>query len=293
MSSVVPMRAGDTRPPAVVHLDLDGATAIYAVHGWRYPSGTDALFDSGFANALRFFEAAGVRATLVLIASDLDDPAKRRLLTDAVPRGHEIASHSLTHRPLTGLDRDGKWREIAASRQSIEATLGVEVRGFRAPGFHIDRESLELIAAAGYRYDSSLFPTAACARRIGVAHVGPAPHCPHAHSPLVELPLPLHAPLPLPFHPSYSLVLGDWYFRSGLRRFRRTGAPLVLLFHLTDFADPLPAAERPGWAATLYTLSFLSAARKRERCQRMLDLVTRDYELTDTARLLASHTQAG
>lgn len=276
----------------VVHLDLDGATAIYAVHGWRYPSATDALFDSGLANALRFFDAAGVRATILLIAADLDDPTKRRLLANAVASGHEIASHSLTHRVLTGLDREGKWREINESRRSIEATLGVEVRGFRAPGFHIDRESLELLAAAGYSYDSSLFPTADCARRIGMEKVSSAPHRPHANSLLWELPLPLHAPLPLPFHPSYSLVLGDWYFRVGLQRFRRIGAPLVLLFHLTDFADPLPAAERPNWAATLYTLSFLSAARKRERCQRMLGLAMRDYELTDTARLLASHTKA-
>ncbi len=276
----------------VVHLDLDGATAIYAMRGWSYPSRTDALFDSGLSNALRFFDALGVRATLMVIAEDLDDPAKRHLLVDAVSSGHEIASHALTHRVLTDLDRDGKWREINDSRRSIEATLGVDVRGFRAPGFHIDRESLELVAAAGYAYDSSLFSTANCARRIGTAKVSRAPHRPVANSPLLELPLPMHAPLPLPFHPSYSLVLGDWHFHAGLKRFLVTRAPLVLLFHLTDFADPLPAAERPNWAATFYTLSFLSAARKHECCQRMLGWAMRDYQLTDTAQLLASLAKA-
>ena len=38
-------------PPvrAAIHLDLDGATDIFRVHGWPYPEedGPDPLFDSG------------------------------------------------------------------------------------------------------------------------------------------------------------------------------------------------------------------------------------------------------
>jgi len=256
-------------------VDLDGAAHIFRLHGWRYAPSDDPLFESGLRRALDFFENAQVRATLFVIAEDLDNPRKRELIEEAVARGHDIASHTVTHRWLTDLRRADKRREIVESRQRLQTELGVEVRGFRAPGFAVDDEAVEFIEAAGYDYDSSFL-----ARRK------PRVALPPEGGTLVELPIPMHGVLPLPFHPCYSLMVGTWLFRSGLRRFRRTGAALVLLFHLTDLADPLPADRLPGPMARLYTLSHLSGAHKRQRCQDMLDLVRRDYELVDTPQLL-------
>ncbi len=51
--------------------------------------------------------------------------------------------------------------------------------------------------------------------------------------------MPDHRPFPLPFNPSYALVLGDWLFRGGLRRFREARAPALA---------PLPP-DRPRRAA--------------------------------------------
>src|SRR4029453_11434420 len=106
-----------------------------------------------------------------------------------------------------------KHAEISESRERIACALGTGVRGFRAPGFHIDTECLEMIADAGYSYDSSLFS----GKRLGPR----SQERPRlvAGKPLVELPLP--SLRSLPFHPSYSLVVGDWYFRAGLRDFLR------------------------------------------------------------------------
>jgi peptidoglycan/xylan/chitin deacetylase (PgdA/CDA1 family) len=272
---------------ATIHLDLDGGVHIYRVNGWRYKAPDDLLFETGLRQALDFFDRAKVRATLFVIAEDLGDPRKRELLSEAVRRGHDIASHSLTHRKLTTLNSDDKRREIFESRERLAQELGVEVRGFRAPGFDTDRESLELIDSAGYSYDSSLFPTPGVARRVGISNLCASPHYPLEDRQLVELPLPAHWPLPFPFHPCYSLVLGEWYFRAGLRRFRRTAAPLVLLFHLTDFADPLPENLLPNRMASLYTLSHINGERKRKRCEQMLELVNRQYELVETKTLLA------
>jgi peptidoglycan/xylan/chitin deacetylase (PgdA/CDA1 family) len=276
---------------AVVHVDLDGGTHIYAAHGWRWMAREDLLAATGLSAALDFFDRAGIRATLFVIAETLDDPRQRELLRDAVQRGHEVASHSLSHRKLTGLPSDEKRREIFESRARIAAALGVEVRGFRAPGFDIDREILQLLADAGYLYDSSLF----AGRRAHPVEASLA-HQPQTVLPdrrLLELPLPSYRPLPTPAHPSYSLVLGTWYFRAGLRAARRTGAPLVLLFHLTDFAAPLPAAQRPTWRATLFTLSHLPQTHKIERCQRMIDALRREYAVTSTAQLLGFGDSTG
>jgi hypothetical protein len=273
------------RQPAVVHVDLDGATEIYEIHGWRYKGSRDPLFVSGFRHALRFFAENRIRATLFVIARQLDDPCKRELLEEAVRQGHEIASHTLTHRSLLQLNRREKQQEIFTSRERIHAALGVEPRGFRAPGFGMDQESLELVAEAGYTYDSSLFPTARFARRAGVERVCDFPHRPLASRDLMEFSLPNPAPLPFPFHPCFSLVLGMRYFHVALRRFHARGVPLVFLFHLTDFAEPLPRTDLEGWRQRFYTLSFLPHELKRQRCQQMLDAVRERFEVVATKDL--------
>lgn len=257
--------------PAVVHVDLDGGPEIYEAHGWRYPAKEDPLFFSGLRTALDFFDAAGVRATLFVIGRQLDDPAKRELLCEARRRGHEIASHTQTHRHLTKLTADDKRREIFESRERIGTALNCDPVGFRAPGFHIDSECFALLAEAGYRYDSSLFPGTPAPQRLR------------------ELPMPRHAPLPFPFHPCFSLVLGLPYFRLALARFVRCQMPLVFLFHLTDFADPLPDGLLQGWGSRFYTLSHLAGTAKRERCAAMLEAVRTSFQLVTTENLLESY----
>ncbi len=280
-------------PPAVVHVDLDGASAIYTMHGWPYPHDTDPLFESGLENLLSLLDRLGVRATLFVIAGDLDNPRKLALLKKAVARGHEIGCHSWTHRRLTGLGREQRVHEISASRERIAGLLEVPVDGFRAPYFDIDGETHRLVAEAGYRYDSSLFPGRKIAYGDGHMQSGPQPSRLWPEHELVELPLPGYAPLPFPFHASYSLVLGNWYFRLGLQRHRRTNAPLVLLFHLTDLADPLPGAMRHSWKNTFFTLSHLDGREKQRRSERMLEQAARHYRLVDTATLLSETTAGG
>ncbi len=279
-----------TEPLAIVHVDLDGASAIHAAHGWPYPHAEDPLFESGLRNTLAFLEGAEVKATLFVIAQDLDDDRKRPLLELAVAKGHEIACHSYTHKKLTKLARGDQLREVVESREKIAGTLGVAVDGFRAPYFDIDGPLLELIADAGYSYDASCFPR----RRVaftGQEVITQSSPFYWPGSSLVEIPMPAHRPLPFPFHASYGLMLGDWYFRQGLRRFRKSGAPLVWLLHLTDLADPMPASMLRGLQAKLFTLSHLDGRKKQIRCQGMLQTITKEYRLVDSRTLAATITQ--
>ncbi len=276
------------RPSAVLHVDLDGARHIYAHRGWPDPGPRDPIFESGMRNLLAFLEENQQRATLFAIARDVDDPDRLQVLRAAVDAGHEIASHSLTHADFDPLGRADRHRELAESKQKLEQALGVAVRGFRAPSYQIDRESFELLAECGYAWDSSMFPRAAFARRMRVPSILPVPTRPLLDVPVLELPLPDYAPAPFPFHPSYALLLGEPYFAWGLRRQRRRGAPLVLLFHLADFAEPLERSLRHGLRSSVYTLSLLDAATKRRRCQRMLDRVREGFELTTTEQLVAA-----
>ncbi len=273
------------RPPAVVHVDLDGAADIFRVHGWPWRGGDDdPLFDRGLPALLDFLDAEGVRATLFAIARALERPDRLRRLREAVDRGHRIASHTITHRPLLSLSPAERRAEIGDSRKRIEDALGQPVDGFRAPDFAIDRATLEMVAEAGYAWDSSLLPGF---RGQGFDAVPAVPHRALPDHDLLELPMPDASPLPVPFHPSYSLVLGPAWFRLGLARFRRTGAPLVLLFHLTDVGEGLPRSLTPSWRSRFFTLSWLSAAAKRRRCGSMLARVRRHYELVETPALVA------
>jgi hypothetical protein len=271
------------RPQAVVHLDCDGLADIFRVHGWSRAAEGDELFDRGLPRALDFFEAERVRATLFVIAAALDVPARRARLREAVARGHEVASHSLTHRLLPTLASAEKRREIVESRTRIAEALGVPVHGFRAPNFALDRESFDLIGEAGYAYDSSR----QAGRDDALGHVDEGPHR-LLGGRLLELPMPRLGLLPFPFHPSYSLVFGVRHFRAGLARAEQSGAPLVSLFHLTDLADPLTAQDVPTLRARFFTLSFLSLSQKQQRCARMLAALRERFELTDTATLLAN-----
>jgi polysaccharide deacetylase family protein (PEP-CTERM system associated) len=75
--------------------------------------------------------------------------------------GHELASHSFWHEVVRRHDARSFRADLRASKQVLEDLTGVEVEGFRAAGNSItpaDAWAFEEIAAAGYRYDSSLCP---------------------------------------------------------------------------------------------------------------------------------------
>jgi peptidoglycan/xylan/chitin deacetylase (PgdA/CDA1 family) len=277
----------EERPPAVVHVDLDGAPDIYKGHGWVYPYEDDPIFESGLSNILELLAGNGIKATLFAIASGLDDPRKLKMLKAAVRQGHEVASHSLSHAYLRYLDAGSKRREIGESRDKLEKLLGVEVRGFRAPGYQIDRESLQILAQCGYQYDSSVIPTRNFSRRVQIpVDRLRTPQRPIDGCDLLELPLPDFRPFPFPCNASYVLLFGQRGLRWAVKRLKKRGTPLVLLFHLIDLAEPMPKERLNGWRGKVFTLSNVSIERKRSECQRMVDLMREHYRVITTRELV-------
>lgn len=68
--------------------------------------------------------------------------------------GIEIGAHTVTHPILTSLDDDSAWREIAASKEQLEAILGKPVRLFAYPngkaGKDYDARHVEMVRRAGF-----------------------------------------------------------------------------------------------------------------------------------------------
>jgi peptidoglycan-N-acetylglucosamine deacetylase len=73
---------------------------------------------------------------------------------DLVSRGHEVGLHGWVHEDFATLD---KWRADQVLQDGTAALrgIGVEVRGFRAPGGLRGRHTIPILQALGYRYDSS------------------------------------------------------------------------------------------------------------------------------------------
>jgi polysaccharide deacetylase family protein (PEP-CTERM system associated) len=85
------------------------------------------------------------------------------LVRRASREGHEIASHGYAHQLIYGLSPRQFSDDIGKAKRILEDIVGMPVVGYRAPGFSIVAETtwaFEAIRAAGYEYDSSVFPAA-------------------------------------------------------------------------------------------------------------------------------------
>lgn len=107
---------------------------------------------------------------------------ERSVVRAIAEAGHEIASHGMTHTMLGRLTPDQFRCELLDSRSLLEDISGQPVVGFRAPTFSITHKTgwaIDVLAAAGYKYDSSVFPVrhdrygAAGAPRFAHRAVGP------------------------------------------------------------------------------------------------------------------------
>jgi polysaccharide deacetylase family protein (PEP-CTERM system associated) len=83
------------------------------------------------------------------------------LVRKIAAQGHEIASHGYSHRVVYAQSPADFREETFKSRQLLQDLSGQDVAGYRAATFSITRASLwalDILAEAGFRYDSSIFP---------------------------------------------------------------------------------------------------------------------------------------
>lgn len=167
-------------------------------------------------------------------------------VAEIADRGHEVASHTHTHQHLSELDPADRRDEIERSRATLERAAGTTVRGFRAPSFDTTDDYLDLLADAGYEYDSSVVP----ARSIGWYGGGPRLYEPSpatrvrsdAPGSLAELPVSVMPGLRLPLTGAWLRFFGVTYAIAGMRLLAHRGHVPVLYVHPWELAD-LPPVE--------------------------------------------------
>lgn len=77
------------------------------------------------------------------------------LVRGIAERGHEVASHGLSHDLLDRLSPERLRHDLERSRILLEGITQTRVIGYRAPSFSIDGWRIQAIQAAGYAYDAS------------------------------------------------------------------------------------------------------------------------------------------
>jgi peptidoglycan/xylan/chitin deacetylase (PgdA/CDA1 family) len=114
-------------------------------------------FDDGGSSAwdlaVPLLERFGARATFFVCGDLVGRPGylDRAQLVEMDRRGHQIGSHSMSHRPLTGLPERELERELGESKRYLEELLGRPCEAFCIPGGNVGAREWRKIADAGYR----------------------------------------------------------------------------------------------------------------------------------------------
>lgn len=187
------------------------------------------------------FARTGAKATFFVLGELAPRIAPR--LRELASAGHEIACHSFHHFRANDLAPDRFRAEIRRAKAVLEAIVGVEVVGFRAPEWslrEVGNPRLKIVAEEGFAYDSSLVPSAGAGsssnpdRPMRLTWPGGAA--------LLEIPpLTWGGPLRLPAGGWCGRAAAPtWILGAARRQLRRGGLPLLVVhpWELTGRAVP-------------------------------------------------------
>jgi polysaccharide deacetylase family protein (PEP-CTERM system associated) len=134
-------------------LEVEGTPDLEA---W---SGLESRVERGTERLLELFEGAGAKVTWFFLGWVAERHPK--LVERVAQAGHEVACHGYAHQLVYTQSPDAFGEDIRRAKAILEDAAGAEVLGYRAPGFSITPATpwaFEEIAAAGFHYDSSVFP---------------------------------------------------------------------------------------------------------------------------------------
>ena len=173
---------------------------------------------------LDLLDELGARATFFLLGMSV--ARHRELVAEIVRRGHEPACHGYAHARVYDQTPEELRADLEHAIEAIADATGQRPLAYRAPAFSINRHTpwaYEVLAEAGFRYDSSQYDSPRVPDRLG-----DIPQEPYRLGELWELPV----------------TGGGSYWRVLPPRKLRDFA--VLYFHPYEFGPALRAELPPG-----------------------------------------------
>jgi peptidoglycan-N-acetylglucosamine deacetylase len=264
---------------ASVSVDLDAVGCYLRIHALPAEppaQARNAILRRCLPRFGELFARAGIKATFFVVGQDLaDDPEGGRLLSELAADGHELANHTFNHHyDLVKRPRSEIADEIDRAHDAVSACAGRAVVGFRAPGYEISGDLIDLLCARSYRYDSSVLPSIPyysakaaimTAMRIlgrrsgshlGSPHILTAPTDPYnpaagqpyrrGNLPILELPIAVTPRLRIPVFGTSLVTAPSW-----CRRLMVAGAVRQSFFNLELHGIDLADAVSDGFPAGL------------------------------------------
>lgn len=212
------------------------------------------------------------------------------LVREAVRRGHEIASHGYAHRLTNELTRDQFYDDVLRARLTLEDIAGTAVSGYRAPGFSTMEWSFDTIAAAGYRYDSSIFPAPhGHGGRPGAPRGFHTIPCGNGQA-LFEFPITVCSVFGKSMCVSgggYMRLFPYWFIKRKSREMAHEGRPVVFYIHPREIDPKHPRLPMSAYRAFK---TYVNLAATESKISRILD----DFRVTTFQQYLSgSHETNG
>ena len=218
---------------------------------------------------LDLFEESNIHATFFVLGW----VARRspELIREIARRGHEVASHGMSHKLVYNQTPEEFSRETYESKALLEDIIGVPVLGYRASTYSITRRSLwalDILSEAGFTYDSSIFPI-----RHDLYGIPDAPQVPSLiatpkGASIVEFPMSTAPMFGLRVPVSgggYFRLLPYWLTRAGLRKLNdELQRPFIFYLHPWE-VDPDQPRVRTSWKSRLRHYTNLNRCEARLR----------------------------
>jgi hypothetical protein len=254
-----------SQPQAALSVDFEHFSHLPAYRGARGTTDRPAVGLGGITALLDAFERADAAATFFTVGELADEHP--RVVERIAAAGHEVASHTHTHRHLSELDEGERRDELARSKERLEAVTGEPVTGFRAPSFDMGPGHFRTLAEAGYGYDSSVVACRSIPGWYGGEFDAKRPTAASAVDPaapdgLAEVPVSVMPRLRLPLTGTWIRFFGVSYTILGMRLLARRGIAPVLYVHPWELVD-LPAVEGVPGRVYVRTGAYMRRAVRR------------------------------
>lgn len=257
-------------------LDLESGPDV---DGW---SRLESRVERGFQQLLDLLDRRSVRATCFFLGWVAERfPA---LVREASERGHEIASHGCTHTLVYTMTPEAFLEDARRSRELLADITGSPVLGYRAAGFSVTAETpwfFEQVAAAGFRYSSSIFPAARQHGGMRTDQLVPFDvAC--EHGVLREAPVTVAEVLGKRicfFGGGYLRLFPYAVIERMSRRVLAEGRPVIFYVHPREVDPGHPRLEMP---AIRRFKSYVNLATTRPKLERLIE----DFEFRTLAEIL-------
>lgn len=212
-------------------------------------------FKIGLKNFSVLLRKYRIKATLFVVGKDLENKENRKIIKKFAKQGHEIANHTYNHiQGFNYLSKKQKKEEIKAAEDLIFDSIGKKPVGFRAPGWNIDEDTLNILEKRGYVYDSSIFPSyfnlvfkllnyisnlkedyknRTTMGKLSYMFYPIKPH--KIGKRLVEIPITVTPFLKIPFFGTFTHTAGLNIFKISFNFIKYFKLPINYEFHLVEF----------------------------------------------------------